>query len=174
MGLFPTLFRDALLTLTRDVGRRRSHDRPSVDRAEKGGGVRDGGSEEDGVARGEEGCPDGDVVAPEQMVQLVEGGDEDRDEGAVGRRSFAVKDAIEIPEVGVVRQQHLLGGDERGVEDGERGELGCGAQLRGGGERQGDHVTSARAAATWSAVTVLALPTAAAIRPLWASRLIFR
>ena len=47
-----------------------------------------------------------------------------------------MEDAVEVPEVGVMREQHLLGGDEGGVEDGERGELGRGAQQRGGGERQ--------------------------------------
>ena len=79
-------------------------------------------------------------------------------------RTEAVKDTVELSEAGVVSKERLFGGDERGVEDGERGEFGCGAQLRGGGDG-GAHVTSARAAATWSAVTVLALATAAAMRP---------
>src|SRR5829696_1763990 len=147
--LFPTLFRDALLTLTRDAGPRLSHSRPWVDLAEKGGRARDGGSKREVVVGGKERRADGGVVSSEQIVQLVEVGDEDRDQGAIGRRSFAVKDAIEIAEIGVVGEQHLLGRDERGVEDGERRELGCGAQLRGGGKRGGDHVTSTRAAAIW-------------------------
>jgi hypothetical protein len=163
--LFPALFRDALLTLARDARGRRSHARPWVDWGEKGERARDGGLKREVVVRSEECSPDGEVVASEQKVQLVEVGDEDRDEGIVGRRSLPVKDAIQLAEVGVVGEQRLLGGNERGVEDGERCELGRSPQLRRGGDRRGAHVTSVRAAATWSAVTVLDLATAAAMRP---------
>jgi hypothetical protein len=93
-----------------------------VDRGEKGERAWGGGSEWEVVVRGKEPRLDGGVVAAEQIVQLVEVGDEDRDQGAMGRRSLAMQDAVEVAELGVVSEQHLLGRDERGVEEGRSSE----------------------------------------------------
>jgi hypothetical protein len=98
-----------------------------VDLGEKGGRAWGGGSKREVVVRGKERRLDGGVVAPEQVVQLVEVGDEDRDQAAVGRRSVAVQEAVEVAEVGVVGEQDLLGRDERGGEEGESCELRGGA-----------------------------------------------
>lgn len=65
---------------------------------------------------------DGEVVGPEQVVQLVEAGDEDGDEGAVRRRGVTVERTVEWLETRVMGEQHFLSGDESRVEDGERGE----------------------------------------------------
>jgi hypothetical protein len=56
-------------------------------------------------------------------MELVEAGDEDGDESAVRRRGVTVEGAVEVSEDGVIGEQHILSGDESGVEDGERGEL---------------------------------------------------
>jgi DNA invertase Pin-like site-specific DNA recombinase len=162
--LFPAVFRDVLITLVRGAGRCPSQTRPWAGRGRGGGGGRDGGSKGE-VVVGEEGRADGGAIAPEQVAQLVEVSDEDGDERAVGRCSFAVEDAIEVLDVRMVSEEHLLGGDQGSVEDRECSEVGRGAEERRRGDRGGDHVTSVRAAATWSAVTVLALAMAAAMRP---------
>ena len=66
------------------------------------------------------------MVAPEQVTQLIEVSDKDGDEGALGRSSLPLEHGVEVAEGGVVCEQHLLGGEEGGVEEGERSEVGEG------------------------------------------------
>jgi hypothetical protein len=118
-----------------------------VGRVGRGGRERDGGSEGEIVVGFGEGGVDGDLVASEEGLELVEVGEEEGDQEAFLIGVEGVVDGLGVG-LGAVCEQGVTGGGEGGVEDGEGGQLRGGAEQDVGRKGELDHATSASAEVT--------------------------